>query len=76
MSEEADYQDLIKLLKRVDTSFYETFFNLIQEGIFIIGPGKKVVFWNKEAEEIAGYTSEDIVGKNCSEDLLIHVDEK
>ena len=45
----------------------------VTEAIFIIDLEGKVAFWNKEAEDVFGYTGNEIVGKNvyrlCNKDV-------
>ncbi|MBF0501710.1 MAG: SpoIIE family protein phosphatase [Candidatus Riflebacteria bacterium] len=43
-------------------------------GIYITDLERKVVFWNRAAEEITGYSRDDIVGSSCKDDILCHVD--
>ncbi len=48
----------------------------IQEGIYIMDPSKKILFWNRGAENITGFSAKDVVGTSCGENLLSHVDAK
>ena len=38
----------------------------IPSGFFIVDDKRHVVYWNKEAERITGYSSAEIVGQHCS----------
>jgi diguanylate cyclase (GGDEF)-like protein/PAS domain S-box-containing protein len=35
---------------------------------------RRITFWNKAAARISGYSSKEVLGKRCSENILIHVD--
>lgn len=37
------------------------------DGVFAIGEDQKIVFWNKSAKKILGYSARDVIGKSCHE---------
>jgi PAS domain S-box-containing protein len=37
------------------------------DGAFVIDEGQRIVYWNKAAQGILGYTSEEVVGRSCYE---------
>jgi len=45
------------------------------EGIAIFDREKRITYWNKGAQRITGYTADEMRGKRCCEDLLMHVNE-
>jgi diguanylate cyclase (GGDEF)-like protein/PAS domain S-box-containing protein len=47
----------------------------VSDGVYIVDSDRKVVFWNAAAERITGFTSGDVLGKRCADNILIHVDE-
>ena len=49
--------------------------NHLQDGVYVVDTDRKILFWNKAAEEITGYRAEEIVGKCCAESKLDHIDE-
>ena len=38
----------------------------IPSGLFLVDEKRHVVYWNKEAERITGYSPSEIVGQHCS----------
>ncbi|MDP8266878.1 MAG: PAS domain S-box protein [Candidatus Aceula meridiana] len=44
----------------------ERVFELSPSAIFIVDKDQKVTQWNKKAEELTGYQSEEVLGKKCS----------
>ena len=48
--------------------------NNLSDGVYFVDPERRITFWNKAAEEISGYTAEEIVGKKCNDNLLSHID--
>jgi diguanylate cyclase (GGDEF)-like protein/PAS domain S-box-containing protein len=47
----------------------------MNEGLFVVGRHRNIVMWNRAAQRLAGYRSEEIVGRQCHDGLLVHVDE-
>ncbi|MGC8902094.1 MAG: SpoIIE family protein phosphatase [Fervidobacterium sp.] len=41
---------------------------------YIVSRDRVIVFWNKAAEKLTGYTSEEVIGKPCAKQVLNHVD--
>jgi diguanylate cyclase (GGDEF)-like protein/PAS domain S-box-containing protein len=45
------------------------------EGVYFVDADRRIVYWNKAAERITGYRSDEVVGRFCAEGILCHVDE-
>ena len=46
----------------------------VSDGIYITDPARNIVFWNRAAENITGYRQEEVLGKRCADDILMHTD--
>ena len=55
---------------------YLDIINNLQDGVYFVDTSRSIQFWNKAAEEITGYTAEEIVGKQCQISNLNHIDEQ
>lgn len=44
-------------------------------GIYMTDPERKIIFWNKGAERITGFTSEEVLSSFCFQNILMHIDE-
>ena len=53
---------------------YLSIINNLQDGVYFVDANRCIKFWNKAAEEITGYTAEEIIGKKCPETMLNHID--
>lgn len=49
-------------------------FDLLFEGVYFVDNKRKITFWNKSAEQITGFSDDEVVGKYCYDNILIHVD--
>lgn len=46
----------------------------IYEGVYFVDLERRITYWNKGAERITGYSADEVVGRLCSDNLLVHVD--
>lgn len=56
-----------------DDSFKRILDNL-HDGLYFVDRKRVITFWNKAAERISGFTSAEVVGKSCADNILTHVD--
>jgi len=49
--------------------------NSIFDGVYIVDRDRRIIFWNRGAQEITGYTAEEVVGRRCADNILNHIDE-
>ena len=54
--------------------FYRMLLDHIYDGVYFVDRNRRISYWNKGAERITGYSAAEVVGKNCSHSLLMHVD--
>ncbi len=52
-----------------------TLWNNIALGIYCVDASKRILFWNKGAEQISGYQGRDVLGRRCADNILRHVDD-
>lgn len=58
----------------VPENLYLEIINNICDGVYVTDLERRIIFWNKAAEEITGYKKEDIIGQSCQNNLLNHID--
>ena len=46
------------------------------DGIYVADPECRILYWNRAAERITGWSSDEVVGLKCSENILMHVDDE
>ncbi len=54
---------------------FRTLLDSLYEGVYYVTPERRIQYWNKGAESIAGFTLEDVQGKCCHDGLLMHTDD-
>lgn len=45
-------------------------------GVYYVDKNRKIKYWNKEAENITGYSKKEVVGKYCYNNILQHINNK
>jgi len=48
--------------------------NNLSEGVYFVNMDRAIIFWNKAAEDITGFSKEEMIGKHCQESNLRHID--
>jgi PAS domain S-box-containing protein len=60
----------VSCLQAVST--FQQFADLLPFGAYIVDPARKIVYWNRRAEQITGFLAQEVVGHSCDGDLLVH----
>jgi PAS domain S-box-containing protein len=58
----------------MDESFYRDLLENLADGIYFVDSERRITFWNRSAEQLTGYTREEVVGRQCYDNILNHVD--
>jgi len=53
---------------------YERIIENLYDGLYFVDRDRIISYWNKSAEQISGFTANEVVGKSCSDNILTHVD--
>ncbi|UZP65951.1 GGDEF domain-containing protein [Desulfovibrio mangrovi] len=56
-------------------NFYKEVLDSMADGVYFVDKDRRITYWNKGAERISGYRSDEVVGKSCAENLLLHIDD-
>lgn len=48
----------------------------VVDGVYFVDRNRRILFWNKAAEELTGYKANQVIGTSCADGILMHVDEK
>lgn len=53
-------------LERINPFFREALYQTVPCAVFMVDIERKIIFWNRSAEELTGYTSAEMLGKDCA----------
>ena len=48
----------------------------LSDGIYFVDRRRRILYWNKGAELVSGFSAEEVVGRRCGQTLLNHCDEE
>jgi diguanylate cyclase (GGDEF)-like protein/PAS domain S-box-containing protein len=46
----------------------------LHDGLYLVDRLRRIIYWNKAAERITGFTAAEVLGRRCADNVLIHVD--
>ncbi len=53
---------------------FERIIENLHDGLYFVDRDRVITYWNKAAEQISGFTANEVVGKSCSDNILTHID--
>lgn len=53
---------------------YLRMLDAVKEGVYFVDLNRNITFWNKGAERISGFSREEVMGRSCKDNILVHVD--
>jgi diguanylate cyclase (GGDEF)-like protein/PAS domain S-box-containing protein len=56
-------------------SFFKMILDNLLDGVYFTDLQRRITYWNQAAEDITGYSANEVLGKQCSDNLLMHVDD-
>ncbi len=62
-------------MEKLSHDFSDILTNL-HDGLYFVNIERRITYWNTAAERITGFKTEEVIGSFCSDNILIHVDNK
>jgi diguanylate cyclase (GGDEF)-like protein/PAS domain S-box-containing protein len=59
---------------RLEKDSFERIIENLHDGLYFVDRDRVITYWNKAAEQISGFTANEVVGKSCSDNILTHID--
>jgi diguanylate cyclase (GGDEF)-like protein/PAS domain S-box-containing protein len=56
------------------SEFFKSILDNLYDGVYFLDLDRRITYWNNGAERITGFSGDEVLGKHCSEGLLIHMD--
>ena len=58
----------------IQSNFYRDLLDNLADGIYFTDMEGRIVYWNRGAKQLSGYEGSEVLGKQCSEHVLMHID--
>ncbi len=55
-------------------TFSDAILDGLTDAVYFVDRNRRILYWNKAAEELSGYKAEDVIGTSCADGILMHVD--
>ena len=52
---------------------YKNLLDQVSDGVYYLDRNRRIVYWNKGAERLTGYAKAEVLGRKCSDDILVHM---
>lgn len=46
----------------------------LEMGVYVVDRERRIIFWNRGAEAMTGFRAEEVLGRSCHEEILVHCD--
>ena len=73
-AEWAEPDKLSDRLNPPENDLHRTIVENLADGVYVVDRSRRITYWNRGAERISGYRSEEVVGYHCYDNILGHVD--
>ena len=59
--------------QQIDRAFRQVL-DAISDGVYVTAEDRRIVYWSAGAETITGYGADEVLGRPCSDEILVHTD--
>lgn len=53
--------------------FYKSILDNLFDGVYFVDRARRITYWNRGAERISGYASDEVMGRSCADNILMHI---
>ena len=54
---------------------YKEIFENLNDGVYYVDRDRRITFWNKGAERISGFSSDEVINTHCYDNVLMHTND-
>lgn len=54
--------------------FFKHVVDNLSEGVYCLDRNRIITYWNRGAELLSGFSAEEVIGKSCADNILMHID--
>jgi diguanylate cyclase (GGDEF)-like protein/PAS domain S-box-containing protein len=55
-------------------NLYKEWLDNLFDSVYVVDVNRTIIYWNKAAEHLTGFTEAEVKGKRCADNILQHVD--
>ena len=57
-----------------ENDIFRDLLDCLADGVYFTDTERRIAFWNRGAEILSGFSREEVIGKRCLDNLLMHMD--
>jgi PAS domain S-box-containing protein/diguanylate cyclase (GGDEF)-like protein len=61
--------------EELSPEMYRVVLESLPTGVYLVDRDRRILLWNSGAEKLTGYLRQEVIGRACRDDLLMHCDE-
>ncbi len=62
-------------MRQLQDAFFHTLLDNLSDGVYFVDKQRTILYWNKGAERLTGYSAPIVTGKHCQDNILRHVND-
>ncbi|MBU1671670.1 MAG: sensor domain-containing diguanylate cyclase [Actinobacteria bacterium] len=59
-----------------ETDLLRTALDLVSDGVYFLDRDRVITYWSRGAEEITGFSADEVTGRPCRDGIMVHVDDR
>jgi diguanylate cyclase (GGDEF)-like protein/PAS domain S-box-containing protein len=67
-------EPVLAAISDLGRGFYRDLLDRLDDGVYFVDRDRRLLFWNRAAEELTGFTRSEVVGRGCPDNILCHAD--
>lgn len=64
------------MISNIEPELFENLLDNLHDGLYIVNTEMQVIYWNNAAEEITGFTKDEIISHRCADNILRHINDQ
>lgn len=56
--------------------FYKDVLDNLHDGVYFVDTARRITYWNRGSERISGFSSSEVMGNSCSDNILRHINDE
>ena len=57
----------------MDDAFFRLILDHVADGVYFVDRDRRILYWNRAAEALTGYSADEVVGRRCQDSILCHM---
>jgi diguanylate cyclase (GGDEF)-like protein/PAS domain S-box-containing protein len=62
-------------LAQANSGFYRELLDHLSDGVYFVDRERRIHYWNEGARRLSGYGADEVVGRQCQDGILCHMDQ-